>query len=182
VFGECDEGGVHAAGISAGEVGVGVVGVRLDLLVAEGDGGVGEGFDAGADVGGDGDVSLGGEERIVGVVGGVEQVLTVEFAEDERLEDVAGGDGALGIGFLDGLEAGEGAVVVEVVEALVGLADLGGEVDGVGVGGGIVGVRDDWGCQQKRDEKEAQGFDAAFYDSSPKPVTLVVLSRIFPLI
>jgi hypothetical protein len=83
----------------------------------------------------------------VGVVGGVEQVLTVEFAEDERLEDVAGGDGALGIGFLDGLETGEGAVVVEVVEALVGLADLGGEVDGVGVGGGIVGVRDDWGCQ-----------------------------------
>ena len=115
----------------------------------------------------------------MGVVGGVEEILTVEFAEDERLEDVTGGDGALGIGFLDGLETGEGAVVVEVVEAFVGLADLWGEVDGVGVGGGIIGVRDDWGCQQKRDEKEVQGFDGAFYCSSPKPVTLVVLSRIF---
>jgi hypothetical protein len=80
---------------------------------------------------------------------------------------------------LDGFEAGEGAVVVEVVEVVVGLADLRREVDGVGVGCGIIGVRDDWRCQQKREEKEAQGFDGAFYDSSPKPVTLVVLSRIF---
>jgi len=83
---------------------------------------------------------------------------------------------------LDGLEAGEGAVVVEVVEVLVGFADLGGEVDGVGVGGGIVGVREGWGCQQKREEEEeAEGFDAAFYRSSPKPGILVVLERIFPL-
>ena len=46
VVDEGDEGGVHAAGVSAGEVGVGVVGVGFDLLVAEGDGGVGEGLDA----------------------------------------------------------------------------------------------------------------------------------------
>ena len=39
---------------------------------------------------------------------------------------------------LDGFEAGEGTVVVEIVEVVVGLADLGGEVDGVCVGGGIV--------------------------------------------
>ena len=74
---------------------------------------------------------------------------------------------------LDGFEAGEGAVVVEVVEVVVGLADLRGEIDGVGVGGGIVGVSDNWCCQQNGEEKEAQGFDAAFYGSSPKPVRLV---------
>src|SRR6266576_303033 len=45
VFGEGDEGGVHATGVSAGEVGVCVAGIGLDLLVAEGDGRVGEGLD-----------------------------------------------------------------------------------------------------------------------------------------
>ena len=84
---------------------------------------------------GDGDAALGGEEGVVRVVGGVEEILAVEFAEDERHQDVAGGDGALGIGFLDGFKAGEGAVVVEVVEVLVSLANLRGEIDGVGVGG-----------------------------------------------
>jgi len=155
VFGEGDEGGVHAAGVSAGEVGVCVVGIGLDLLVAEGDGRVGEGLDARADVRGDGDVALGGEEGVVSVVGGIEEVLTIKLAKDERHEDVAGGDGGLRVVFLDGLEAGEGAVVVEVVEVLVGLADLRGEVDGVGVGGGIVGVREGWGCQQRREKKGA---------------------------
>jgi len=155
VFGEGDEGGVHATSVAASEVGVCVVGIGLDLLVAEGDGGVGEGLDARADVGGHGDAALGGEEGVVGVVGGVEEVLTVEFAEDERLEDVAGGDGALGIGFLDGFETGEGAFVVEVVEVLVGLTDLWGEVDGVGVGGGIIGVREGWSRQQRREKNEA---------------------------
>src|SRR5262249_15607019 len=66
---------------------------------------------------------------------------------------------------------GEGAVVVEVVEVFVGFADLGGEVDRVGVGGGIVGVREGWSCQHER-EKKAEDFDAAFYGSSPKPVGL----------
>jgi hypothetical protein len=56
---------------------------------------------------------------------------------------------------LDGFEAGEGAVVVEIVEVIVSLADLRGEIDGIGVSGGIVGVSDDWRCQQKREEKEA---------------------------
>jgi hypothetical protein len=138
VIGEGDEGGVHASGIAAGEVGVLVVGVLFDLAVAEGDGGVGEGFDAVARGLGDGNVALGGEEAVVGVVGGVEEVLMVELAEDESHQDVAGGDGALRIGLLDGFEAGKGALVVEVVEMIVGFADLGGEVDGVGVGGGVV--------------------------------------------
>ena len=178
VFGEGDESGVHAASVSAGEIGVCVVGVRLDLLVAEGDGGVGEGLDARADVGGHGDAALGGEEGVVGVVGGVEEILTVEFAKDERLEDVAGGNGGLRIGLLDGFEAGEGAVVVEVVEVLVGLADLGGEVDGVGVGGGMVGVRESWERQQECKKKEAEDFYAAFYCSSPKPEPIGVVESI----
>jgi hypothetical protein len=178
VFCEGDEGGVHAASVSAGEVGVGVAGVCFDLLVAEGDGGVGEGLDAGTDVGGDGDVAFGGEEGVVGVVGGVEEILTVEFAKDERLEDVSGGDGGLRIGLLDGFEAGEGAVVVEVVEVLVGLADLGGEVDGVGVGGGVVGVREGWERQQECKKKEAEDFYAAFYCSSPKPEPIGVVKSI----
>jgi hypothetical protein len=93
----------------------------------------------------------------------------VELAEDERHEDVAGGDGALRVCLLDGFEAGEGAFVVEVVEVLVGLADLGGEVDRVGVGGGIVRVREGLSCQQERKKKEAEGFDAVFYCCSPWP-------------
>jgi hypothetical protein len=53
----------------------------------------------------DGDVALGGEERVVGVVGGVEEVLTIEFAKDYGEEYVADRDDALWIGALDGLEA-----------------------------------------------------------------------------
>jgi hypothetical protein len=96
----------------------------------------------------------------------------VELAEDEHHEDVVGGHGVPRVLPLDGLEAGKGAVIVEVVEVLVGLADLGGEIDGVGVGGGIVGVRDGRVCQQECEKKEGQGFDAAFYGSSPKPGTM----------
>jgi hypothetical protein len=91
----------------------------------------------------------------------------VELAEDESHEDVAGGNGGLRVLLLDGFEAGEGAVVVEVVEVLVGLANLWGEVDGVGVGGGIVSAREGWGDQQEGEKKEAESFDAAFYGSSP---------------
>jgi hypothetical protein len=76
----------------------------------------------------------------------------VELAKDDRHEDVAGGYGALRVVLLDGFEAGEGAVVVEVVEVLVRLADLRGEVDGVGVGGEVVGVREGRGCQQEREK------------------------------
>ena len=60
-----------------------------------------------------------------------------------------------GLALLDGLETGERAVVVEVVEVFVGFADLRGEIDGVGVGGGIVGVREGWSCQQE--EREGGG-------------------------
>ncbi|WP_433983114.1 hypothetical protein RBB78_15995 [Tunturiibacter empetritectus] len=49
---------MHAAGVSAGEVGVGVVGIGFDLLVGEGDGGVGERFDAVTDGRGTGTLRL----------------------------------------------------------------------------------------------------------------------------
>jgi hypothetical protein len=137
VIDQGDEGGVHASRVASGEVGVRVVGILFDLLIAEGDGGVGEGFDALAGGLGNGDAALGGEEAVVGVVGGVEEVLMIELAEDDRHEDVADGDGALRVGSLDGFEAGEGAIVVEVVEVLVGLEDGWGEIDRVSVGGGV---------------------------------------------
>ena len=72
------------------------------------------------------------------IISGVEEVLTIKLAKDERHEDVTRCNGTLRIGFLDGFEASESTVIVEVVEVLVGLADLGGEVDGVGVGGRVV--------------------------------------------
>jgi hypothetical protein len=101
----------------------------------------------------------------------------IELAKDERHQDVAGGDGRVRVVSLDGLEAGEGAVVIEIVEVLVSLADLSGEVDGVGVGGGIIGVREGWGGQQKREKEEAESFDAAFYGSSPKPWTAGLIAN-----
>jgi hypothetical protein len=171
---------VHASSVAASEVGICVVGVGFDLLVGDGDGGVGEGFNACANVGGDRDVALGCEEGIVGVVRGVEEILAVELAKDERLEDVAGGDGALGVGFLDGLEAGEGSFVVEVVEAFVGLADLGGEIDGVGLCGWIVGVGEGLSRQQERKKKEAEVFDAAFYRRSPRPGSIFDMGEALP--
>ena len=97
----------------------------------------------------------------------------IKLAEDERLEDEGGDDGALGIGFLDGLEAGEGSVVVEDVEVVVGFADLGSEVDGVSVGGGVVGLGAGWssrggsGQGYEGGEDEGEEFYAAFYGSSP---------------
>jgi hypothetical protein len=96
----------------------------------------------------------------------------IELAKDERHQNVAGGDGRLRVVSLDGLEAGESAVIVEIVEVLVSLADLKGEVDRIGVGGRIIRGREGWSGQQKREKKEVESFDAAFYGSSPKPWTV----------
>jgi hypothetical protein len=89
----------------------------------------------------------------------------VELAEDKRHEDVAGGDGGLGVGLLDGLKASEGAFVVEVVEVLVSLADLGGDPF---TGRGVVGVGKGR-TREQENEEEAQIFDAAYYRDSPRP-------------
>jgi hypothetical protein len=48
---------------------------------------------------------------------------------------------------LYGLEAGEGAVVIDVVKEGVGVANLGGEVDGISVG--IRGVGEERGGQKE---------------------------------
>jgi len=140
----------------------------FDLLVGEGDGGVGEGFDAVTNGLWDRDVAPGGEEAVVRVVGGVEEVLTVELAEDDGQKDVADCDGALGVGALDGFEAGEGAFVVEDVEVLEGVADGGSEIDGVSVSGWVELLR--VGCRLKQ-EGEEKGRDyscSVFYRCSPE--------------
>jgi hypothetical protein len=72
VIDEGNEGGVHTASVASGEVGVGVVGVGFDLLIGEGYSLVGKGLDAVANGLWNRYVALGGEERVVGVVGGVE--------------------------------------------------------------------------------------------------------------
>ena len=150
-----DEGGVHAFGIAAGEVGVGVVGIGLEGGVGE----VGdfdeEGFDAVADGLGNIDLALGGEEAVVGVVGGVEEVLMVELAEDEGGEDVVPGHGIggmLGGNLLLDFERG---VVVEVVEVQHGLADLGIEVEGIGVEVGLCGREGGEGEEEEGEERGA---------------------------
>jgi hypothetical protein len=85
----------------------------------------------------------------------------IELAEDERHEDITACDGGLGVGFLDGFKPGESAGVVEVVEVLVGLADLWGEVDGVGVSGGVGFCWRQVGQQKSQSEEE--DFYPAFY-------------------
>ena len=95
------------------------------------------------------------EEPVMRVESGVEQVKAIELAEYNCIEYIIHSLRILGVRRLNLLEAGEGAVVVEIVEVIVSLSDLRREIDGVGVGGGIVGIGDDWRCQQKREEKEA---------------------------
>jgi hypothetical protein len=177
VIDESDEGGAHASRIASGEVGVRVVGILFDLLVAEGDGGVGEGFDAVTNGLWDRDVALGGEKAVVRVVGGVEEVLTVELAEDDGQKNVADCDGALGVGALDGLEAGKGNVVVEVVEVLEGVADRWGEIDGIGVGGGVVRLLLGWRLKQEGEEESRNCFCPVYYRCSPE--LLVFLQDLF---
>ncbi len=133
VVDEGDEGGVHAAGVSAGEPGVFIGGVGLDALIAEGGDGVGEGFDAVASRLRDEDAAFGGEEGVVRVVGGVEEILVVELAKDGDHENVIGGHGILRVGGQDGLEAGEGSFIVEDVELLVALMDGRVQIEGGGV-------------------------------------------------
>jgi len=166
VIDQGDEGSVHTACVTPGEVGVGIVGIGFDLLISEGDGGAGKEFDAVADGLRDGNVAFGGEEGVVSVVSGVQEVLAVEFAKDQCEEYVADGDDALRMCSLNGFEASESAFIVEVVEVHEGVADFWGQVDGVGVGGGVVRLRVGRSRQQEGEE-EAEDFYAAFYDSSP---------------
>jgi hypothetical protein len=126
VIAKRNESSVHAFGISAGEVGIGVFGIGFDLLVTHGDDRVGELVDTVSCCARDNNVALGKYEGIVSVVGGVEEVLMVKFPEDEGHQDVVGGHRVLRVGALNRLEAGEGGVVVEIIEESVSLADLRG--------------------------------------------------------
>ena len=150
VVDEGDEDGVHTLGVAAGEKGVRIIGISRELGVGEVLDLAGEVFDAGAGSRGDGDFALHGEEAVVRVVGGVEQILVVELAKDEGGEEVVGGHGVvwmlLGDLFLDL----EGGVEVEVVEELEGLADGGREIKGVGVEVGLGGS----GEREERGEED----------------------------
>jgi hypothetical protein len=97
----------------------------------------------------------------------------VELAEDERHQDIAGGDGALRIGSLNGFEAGKSTLIVEVVEVLVGFADLGREVDGIGVGSRIVGLRCGRQWKQEGEKECPKYFYAVMYRYSPERRNLV---------
>jgi hypothetical protein len=73
----------------------------------------------------------------------------------------------LRVGALDSLEAGESAFVVEVVEVLEGLADRRGEVDGIGMGGGVEWLRAGWRLKQEGKEESRDYFCAVLYCCSP---------------
>ena len=77
VIDEGDEGRVDATCVSTSEVGVGIFGIGTNLLVAKRYGGAGEVFDALTSGFRDGDIAFGAEERVVSVVGGVEEILMV---------------------------------------------------------------------------------------------------------
>ena len=135
VVDEGDEDGVHTAGVTAGEERVGVVGVGFEVGVAHADDAVGELLDLIADGLRDVDDALVGEEVVVRVVGGVEEILAVELTEDGAHEEVVPGHGIVGVGLRYVVPNFERAVVVEIVEVVVGLTDGGVEVERVGVRG-----------------------------------------------
>ena len=76
-----------------------------------------------------------GEEAIVGVKGGVEQVLAVKLLKNQCVEQIGSGLRVAGMGQVKLLKALHRAGIVEVVEVLVGRAHLGVVVHGVGVRG-----------------------------------------------
>ena len=54
----------------------------------------------------------------MGVKRGIEEVQPVEFAEDDRLQNVSHGEGVVWMGFLNTFKFGNRAVVLEVVEVI----------------------------------------------------------------
>src|SRR5665213_1343516 len=77
-----------------------------------------------------------GEETIVCVEGGVEQVLTIELLKERDFKQVCGCLGIAGMFGADMLKALNGAGVVEVVKVAEGFVDLRIVVHGIGVAGG----------------------------------------------
>ena len=150
---------MKTAGVATGEEGVLVLAVRLDLSVAQGNDLIGEGLDPLANVVGHSDIAFRGEKAVVSVVSRVEEVLMVELAEDHDLEDVGGSEGIVGVGALDGFKAGKSAVIVEVVEILVRLADLRKQIDRICMGGAGL-------CGQTRRKKGAGKEEAGEHEET----------------
>ena len=76
-----------------------------------------------------------GEEAVVGIEGGVEQVLAVKFLKNQCVEQIGSGLRVAWVGQVKLLEALHRGGIVEVVEALIRRAHLGVVVHGVGVRG-----------------------------------------------
>ena len=74
-----------------------------------------------------------GEKAVVGVEGGVEQILPVELLEERGFKQVGGGLRIAGVLGMEALEAADGLGKVEVVEVMEGFAHLGIVVHGIGV-------------------------------------------------
>jgi hypothetical protein len=79
---------------------------------------------------------------------------------------------------LDGFEARESAGVVEVVEVVLSLADFWGEIDGVGVGGGVVLLRVGGRLKQEGEEDGGDCFCAEFYRGAPELRGYVLRGRL----
>src|SRR5208282_1970923 len=65
-----------------------------------------------------------GEKTVVGVEGGVEQILPVELLEDDRVEQIGRGLRVAGMGRAKLLETGDSVGIIKIVEILVGSAHL----------------------------------------------------------
>ena len=102
-----------------------------------------------------------GEEAVVGVVGGVEQVLAVELLKDEGVEQHDRGLRVAGVGLVVAVKAGDGARVILDVKVVVGLAHGGVVIHGVGVDGGGQGAGGD---EDQRDDG-GNGADGGHFPS-----------------
>lgn len=74
-----------------------------------------------------------GQKPVSGVEGGVQQVLTVKFLEEHRIEQLRGGLRIARVRRVNALEALDGAGVVQVIEVLKGLAHQRVAVEGIGM-------------------------------------------------
>ena len=153
---------MHAAGVTTLKPGVCVVGIGLDALVRELNRGVIEVLDPllfswrHMDV-----LTLVGEEGVVRIVGGIEQVLVVELAEDVGHQQVVVGHGVFGVGLQNDFHARDRTVEVHDVEVLVGVANLRRQVERIGMQHGLSKA---WRSRQHRDQTKRQNEPVEPYE------------------
>jgi hypothetical protein len=92
---------------------------------------------------------MAGQEAVIGVESGVEQILPVEFLEDLRLEQKARGLRIAGVRLVDSPETLDGAWIIHVVEVLESLPDQRVAVQRVGVNLGPATAN---GCEKNNDQ------------------------------